>query len=200
MPQKGTKDAEVLGSNFCLLRFFAAILFSLALFHYVEQNNGTGVYKMSEADKTAISRMRCSEIMTKSVKTAESRLPLRDVAAMMRDGDVGAVPVVDDGKLIGIVTDRDIVVRVVAEGGDAATPISEAMTTELFTVRPDDFAFEAIRLMGDKQVRRIPVVGANGELAGIISMADVALEMEDEREIAETLEEISSGAAFWSKN
>lgn len=155
---------------------------------------------MSEADKTAISRMRCSEIMTKSVKTAESRLPLRDVAAMMRDGDVGAVPVVDDGKLIGIVTDRDIVVRVVAEGGDAATPISEAMTTELFTVRPDDFAFEAIRLMGDKQVRRIPVVGANGELAGIISMADVALEMEDEREIAETLEEISSGAAFWSKN
>ena len=74
------------------------------------------------------------------------------------------------------------------------------MTTELFTVRPDDFAFEAIRLMGDKQIRRIPVVGANGELAGIISMADVALEMEDEREIAETLEEISSGAAFWSKN
>lgn len=155
---------------------------------------------MSEADKTAISRMRCSEIMTKSVKTAASTMPLRDVSAMMRDGDVGAVPVVDDGKLIGIVTDRDIVVRVVAEGKDAATPISEAMTTELFTVRPDDFAFEAIRLMGDKQVRRIPVVGANGELAGIISMADVALEMEDEKEIAETLEEISSGAAFWSKN
>ena len=155
---------------------------------------------MSEGDKAAISRMRCSEIMTKSVKTAASTMPLREVAAMMRDGDMGAVPVVDDGKLIGIVTDRDIVVRVVAEGGDASTTISEAMTTELFTVRPDDFAFEAIRLMGDKQVRRIPVVGANGELAGIISMADVALEMEDEKEIAETLEEISSGAAFWSKN
>jgi len=155
---------------------------------------------MSEAEKAAISRMRCSEIMTKSVKTAESRMPLREVAAMMRDGDMGAVPVVDDGKLIGIVTDRDIVVRVVAEGGDASTPVSEAMTTELFTVRPDDFAFEAIRLMGDKQIRRIPVVGTNGELAGIISMADVALEMEDEREIAETLEEISSGAAFWSRS
>lgn len=155
---------------------------------------------MSEAEKSAVSRMRCSEIMTKSVKTAASTMTLREVAAMMRDGDMGAVPVVDEGKLIGIVTDRDIVVRCVAEGKDASTPVSDAMTTELFTVRPDDFAFEAIRLMGDKQVRRIPVVGSGGELAGIISMADVALEMEDEKEIAETLEEISSGAAFWRKN
>ena len=73
------------------------------------------------------------------------------------------------------------------------------MTSELFTVKPGDFVFEAIRLMGDKQVRRVPVIDTNGELAGIIAMADVALEMEDEREIAETLEEISSGSAFWSK-
>ena len=155
---------------------------------------------MSEADKAKISRMRCSEIMTKSVKTATSSMPLSEVAALMRDGDMGAVPVVDEGKLIGIVTDRDIVVRSVAEGKADASTVADAMTAELFTVRPDDFAFEAIRLMGDKQVRRIPFVGANGELAGIISMAYVALEMEDEREIAETLEEISSGVAFWSKN
>jgi signal-transduction protein with cAMP-binding, CBS, and nucleotidyltransferase domain len=73
------------------------------------------------------------------------------------------------------------------------------MTGEVFAVKPDDYVFEAVRLMGDKQVRRIPVVTENGELAGIIAMADVALEMEDEREIAETLEEISSGASFWSK-
>ncbi len=127
-------------------------------------------------------------------------MSLRDVAAMMRDGDMGAVPVVDNGKLIGIVTDRDIVVRAVADGRDAATPVGEAMSTELFTVGPDDFVFEAIRLMGDKQVRRIPVIDDKGELAGIIAMADVALETEDEREIAETLEEISSGASFWGKN
>jgi CBS domain-containing protein len=74
------------------------------------------------------------------------------------------------------------------------------MTGDLFTVRPDDFVFEAIRLMGDKQVRRLPVVGTNGELQGIIAMADVALETEDEREIAETLEEISSGSSFWKKD
>jgi len=154
---------------------------------------------MTEAESTAISRLRASEIMTKSVRTATREMSLREVAAMMRDGDMGAVPVVDDGKLIGIVTDRDIVVRAVAESKIAETPIGEVMTTELFTVAPDDFVFEAIRLMGDKQVRRIPVVSGDGSLAGIIAMADVALEMEDEKEIAETLEEISSGAAFWGK-
>lgn len=154
---------------------------------------------MTEAESTAISRLRASEIMTKSVRTATREMSLREVAAMMRDGDMGAVPVVDAGKLIGIVTDRDIVVRAVAESKTADTPIGEVMTTELFTVAPDDFVFEAIRLMGDKQVRRIPVVSSDGSLAGIIAMADVALEMEDEQEIASTLEEISSGSAFWSK-
>jgi CBS domain-containing protein len=127
-------------------------------------------------------------------------MTLRDVAVLMRDGDMGAVPVVDDGKLTGIVTDRDIVVRCIAEGKDPSTTVSEAMTNELFTVSPDDYVFEAIRLMGDKQVRRIPVIGENGELAGIIAMADVALETEDELEIAETLEEISSGAGFWKNS
>ena len=110
---------------------------------------------MTEAESTAISRLRASEIMTKSVRTATRGMSLREVAVMMRDGDVGAVPVVDDGKLIGIVTDRDIVVRAVAESKTAETPIGEVMSTELFTVAPDDFVFEAIRLMGDKQVRRI---------------------------------------------
>ncbi len=145
------------------------------------------------------SRIKCREIMTSSVKTATRGQSLREVAVMMRDGDMGSIPVVEDGKLVGIVTDRDIVVRSIAEGKDASTPVGESMTTEIFSVRPDDFVFEAIRLMGDKQVRRIPVVDENGALAGIIAMADIALEMEDEREIAETLEEISSGSAFWSK-
>ncbi|MEP6946656.1 MAG: CBS domain-containing protein [Acidobacteriota bacterium] len=155
---------------------------------------------MTEADTSAISRMRCSEIMTRDVRTAASSASLREVAALMREGDMGAVPVVEDGKLIGIVTDRDMVVRAIAEGKDASTPVAEAMTTELFTVKADDFVFEAVRLMGDKQIRRIPVVGPNGELAGIISMADIALETEDDLEIAETLEEISSGAGFWKKS
>jgi signal-transduction protein with cAMP-binding, CBS, and nucleotidyltransferase domain len=95
--------------------------------------------------------------------------------------------------------DRDIVVRAIAEGKDFETKINDVMTTEVFSAKEDDFIFEAIRLMGNKQIRRIPVINETGELAGIIAMADIALEMEDEREIAETLEDISSGKAFWNK-
>ena len=154
---------------------------------------------MTEPGKSAIERLRCSEIMTKNVRTAAPDTSLREVAALMRDGDMGAVPIVDNGRLAGIVTDRDIVVRAISEGTSPDSPVADAMTADLWTVNPDDFAFEAVRLMGDKQVRRIPVINNDGSLAGIIAMADVALEMEDEREIAETLEEISSGSAFWSK-
>ena len=154
---------------------------------------------MAEAEGKARERTRCRDIMTSSVTTASPGTSLHEVAVMMRDGDVGSLPVVDGNRLVGIVTDRDIVVRGLAEGKEPSAPVSEAMTTEIFSVKPDDFVFEAIRLMGDKQVRRIPVVGDSGELAGIIAMADIALEMEDEREIAETLEEISSGSGFWSK-
>lgn len=154
---------------------------------------------MGEAGNSAISRMRCSEIMTRDVRTATREMSLREVALIMRDGDMGSVPVVEDGRLVGIVTDRDMVVRCIAEGRGPDTSIGDAMTTRIFSVRPEDFVFEAVRLMGDKQVRRIPVVTDDGKLAGIISMADVALETEDELEIAETLEEISSGSGFWSK-
>ena len=155
---------------------------------------------MSDKTFSENARRRCREIMTANVRTAAREMTLRETAAIMRDGDMGAVPIVEAGKLVGIVTDRDIVVRAIAEGRNAETSVGEVMTTEIFSVKPDDFVFEAIRLMGDKQVRRVPVVSETGELAGIIAMADVALEMEDEREIAETLEEISSGAGFWKKN
>ena len=154
---------------------------------------------MAESTGSGKARLRCREIMTAEVKTVDRDTPIRNVAAAMRDADVGSLPVVENGKLVGIVTDRDIVVRSIAEGREPSTSVGYAMTPDVFSVKPDDFVFEAIRLMGDKQVRRIPVVNEDGSLAGIIAMADVALEVEDEREIAETLEEISSGSAFWSK-
>ncbi|MCY7376355.1 MAG: CBS domain-containing protein [Pyrinomonadaceae bacterium] len=154
---------------------------------------------MSEKTFSENARRRCREIMTRNVTTATREMSLRDVAILMRDGDMGAMPVVENGRLVGIVTDRDIVIRAVAENKNADTPIGEVMTAEIFSVKEDDFVFEAIRLMGDKQVRRVPIINEAGALVGIIAMADVALETEDEREIAETLEEISSGAGFWKK-
>ncbi|MGI9035054.1 MAG: CBS domain-containing protein [Pyrinomonadaceae bacterium] len=154
---------------------------------------------MTEKNISANMRKRCQEIMTRKVTTAARAMTLREAAALMRDGDIGSLPVVENKKLVGILTDRDIVVRAVAEGRDAAAKVGDAMTAEIFSITEGDFVFEAIRLMGDKKVRRVPVINESNELVGIIAMADVALETEDEREIAETLEEISSGNAFWKK-
>ena len=157
---------------------------------------------MNETDSEPKSRVRCSEIMTKSVSTVTPEMSLYEVAKRMKDGDIGVLPVIEGetGKLVGIITDRDIVVRVVAEGKLVReTLVGEVMSRDVYTAKPDDYAFEAIRTMGEKQVRRIPIVDDARILHGIVSIADIALEMEDELEIAETLEEISSGKAFWSK-
>jgi CBS domain-containing protein len=105
-----------------------------------------------------------------------------------------------NGRLVGLITDRDIAVRAVAEGRDTRTVrAAEIMTADVHTAHPNDRVIDAIRKMGDKQVRRIPIVDREGTLRGIISMADVALETNDDRELAEALEEISSGSSFWSK-
>lgn len=157
---------------------------------------------MNETEATTRERLRCRDIMTKNPTFANREMTLQEVALLMKDGDFGVLPVVEKetNRLVGILTDRDIVVRAVAHGKNISdTTVGDVMTDRLFTAKPDDFAFEAIRTMGERQVRRIPIVNDAGILQGIIAMADIALEMEDEREIAETLEDISSGAGFWSK-
>lgn len=149
------------------------------------------------------SRRKCRDIMTKNPTAANREMTLQEVAVLMRDGDFGVLPVVEKetNKLVGILTDRDIVVRAVADGKDISSAIvGEAMSEKLYTAKPDDFVFEAVRTMGERQVRRIPIIDSEGVLQGIIAMADIALETEDQREIAETLEDISSGAGFWKKN
>jgi CBS domain-containing protein len=154
------------------------------------------------SEQTAKSRVKCREIMSKNILAASTEMSLHEIANLMKDNDIGCLPVVETEtkKLLGIITDRDIVVRAIAGAKDiSATKVSDIMTSKVFTSKPDDFAFEAIRIMGDQQVRRVPIVDDSGVLQGIVSMADVALEMEDEREIAETLEEISSGKSFWKK-
>ncbi|HEX5708895.1 MAG TPA: CBS domain-containing protein [Pyrinomonadaceae bacterium] len=172
------------------------------------------------------SHVRCRDIMTRDVTVATRETTLDLVARMMRDEDTGVIPVVERasepltdlaeterpdlnrtsanvvgmGKLVGLITDRDIAVRAVAEGKDPRVlRAEEIMTSEVHTAQPNDRVIEAIRKMGDKQVRRIPIVDRDGTLRGIISMADVALETEDDHELAEALEEISSGTSFWNR-
>jgi len=104
------------------------------------------------------------------------------------------------GKLIGLITDRDIAVRAVAEGKDCNnTRAEDIMSVDVHTVRPNDRIVDVIRMMGDKQVRRIPVVNENNYLVGMISMADVASETHEDRELAEALEDISKGTSFWNR-
>ena len=169
----------------------------------------------------ARSHLRCRDIMTRDVTVAARDTTLEEVARMMRDEDTGVIPVVEpgetasdsvtevhkvparsvsNGKLVGLITDRDIVVRALAEGRDAReVRAEEVMTTDIHTARPNDRVIEAIRRMGDRQVRRLPVVDREGNLRGIISMADIALETEADRELGEALEEISSGSSFWNR-
>ena len=193
---------------------------------YERDTGGGGGYdedryygRPAEGRGASRSHVRCRDIMTRDLTVATRTSTLRDVAAMMRDEDTGVIPVVEheqemvtdptgegarrtphSGKLVGLITDRDIAVRAIADGRNPMdTRAEEVMTDDIYSAHPNDRVIDVIRQMGDKQVRRIPIVDKNGNLVGIISMADVALETEADRELAEALEEISSGSSFWSK-
>lgn len=134
---------------------------------------------------------RVREVMTSNPRTVEANRPVTEAARLMRDEDVGIAPVVEGDRLVGAVTDRDIVLRVVAEGKDSqSTTVSEIASSDLVTVDPQQSLDEALRLMADNQVRRLPVVEEDGTLVGILAQADVAREA-DERETGELVEKIS---------
>ncbi|MGH7475097.1 MAG: CBS domain-containing protein [Longimicrobiales bacterium] len=121
--------------------------------------------------------------------------PVSRAAQVMRDDDVGSVPIVENRsskRLRGIITDRDIAIRCVAEGHDGSCRISEHMSTgRLRTVRADEDVERVMSVMQEAQVRRIPVVDERDNVIGIIAQADLALEAEDEREVERTVEKIS---------
>jgi CBS domain-containing protein len=119
------------------------------------------------------------DLMTTDVTTLPAQTPLREAAQVMRTRDIGDVVVADDDKLIGLVTDRDIVVRAIADGADAETTVvGSIVSTELVTVRPEDSAADAARLMRDRAVRRVLVVDEAGGLAGILSIGDLAADID----------------------
>ena len=116
-----------------------------------------------------------ADVMTPGVESTSSTEILCDAARTMRDGDFGSMPVVDDGRLVGVLTDRDIVVRAVAERRDpAAVRVGEVASREPVTVAPSDALDDAMELMARHKVRRLPVVDG-GRLVGVVSQADIAL-------------------------
>lgn len=143
--------------------------------------------------------MKCSEVMTKDPSCCLPTDNVFEVAQLMKSEDVGSIPIVSDkqtNKLEGIVTDRDLAIKVVAEGRDAKnTSVREVMTTGVVTCSADDNVDDALNLMEEHQVRRIPIVDDNGRLAGIIAQADVATRMEEPHKTAEMVEEISKAAS-----
>ena len=131
------------------------------------------------------------ESMTPNPRTVEATEPIAAAATIMRDEDVGVVPVVEDGRLAAMLTDRDIVIRAIAEGRDPqSTTAGEIASRELVTIDPQQSLDEALRLMAQHQVRRLPVVEEDGRLVGILAQADVAREGDD-RETGHLVEEIS---------
>lgn len=168
------------------------------------------------------SRLRCRDIMTRDLAVATRDTTLPEIALMMKQEDTGVIPVVEydtqgngrenaperkyegrnytRGKLTGLITDRDIVVRAVADNKDCASVRAEdIMSVDIHTAKPNDRVVDVIRKMGDKQVRRIPVCNDNGYLVGMISMADIAIETRQDRELSDALEEISKGSSFWNR-
>jgi CBS domain-containing protein len=131
------------------------------------------------------------EVMTSKVCSIDADKPVAYAAKMMRDEDVGLAPIVEGDRLVGTLTDRDIAIRVVAEGRDPqSTTVRDVASTDLVTVDPEQDLDEALRLMAQHQVRRLPVVEEDGRLVGVLAQADVARQADD-RQTGEVVERIS---------
>ena len=124
--------------------------------------------------------MKVSDVMTRDVQTVRPDQTAREAASFMLSADAGAIPVVEGGRLMGMITDRDIAVRGVAEGRGPETPVRELMTGDIVAAQLDDDTDEVAERMSEAQVRRLPVVDEQQRLCGIVSLGDLARETDDE--------------------
>jgi CBS domain-containing protein len=139
--------------------------------------------------------MHVSEVMTKGAECVAPSTTLQEAARKMKNLDVGPLPVCENDRLIGMVTDRDITVRAVAEGCDPKTTrVKEVMTPDIVYCFEDQDVSEAARRMEENQVRRLVVLNRDKRLVGIVSLGDLAVETGDERLAGQTLERVSQPA------
>jgi CBS domain-containing protein len=146
----------------------------------------------SRTDSLSRYNMKIQDVMTRDPHSVSPATPARDAARIMKDEDVGIVPVVEGGRLVGVVTDRDLAVRIVAEGRDGTTTVGDVMSTgRIATCRPDEELDRAMDTMAREQLRRIPIVDERGALVGIVAQADVVRKAHDDSKAERTVEKIS---------
>ena len=136
--------------------------------------------------------MKVQDVMTRDPRCVTPETSAREAAQVMKDEDVGIVPVVEGERLIGVVTDRDLALRVVADGRDSSATVRDVMSSgRIATCRPDEDLDRVMETMANEQVRRIPIVDERGSLVGIVAQADVVLKAKDDRKAEKTVEQIS---------
>lgn len=142
--------------------------------------------------------MKISELMTRNPHTVGPDTPVSEAARLMKEEDVGIVPVVERvggaetrGRLVGVVTDRDIAIRHVAEGRSGDAPVRDVMSGGVRTCSPNDSVDTVLKLMAREQVRRVPIVDERGSLVGVVSQADLLRKAEDSDKVEKTVEQIS---------
>jgi CBS domain-containing protein len=124
------------------------------------------------------------DVMTSDPRTVKSDAPIEEAAKAMKEADAGAVIIQDNGSPSGILTDRDIAIRAVAQGCDPSTPVSEIATTDVTTLSADDSVEDAVKIMREKNVRRLPVV-EDDKTVGIVSLGDLAKEQDSDSALAD---------------
>ncbi len=136
--------------------------------------------------------MHIRDVMTPYPTTVTPDDSIQNAARIMRDQDTGVVPVGDNGRPVGMITDRDIVVRAVADGSQLSRPVREIVTSAVVTVTPETSTREAAQLMSEHQIRRLPVV-ENERLVGIVSLGDLAVKEGKDSRSGDTLQSVSEG-------
>lgn len=139
---------------------------------------------------------RLEDVMVKDLTTIDAGATIMDAAQRMRDANVGVLPVVEGGRLRGVLTDRDIVIRAVSRGvNPSSARVSECLSENLVTGQPDWSVDEAMRVMSARQIGRLPVVDGSGRLVGMVTLSSLALRGRDQDEALETAQEVSRRSA-----
>ena len=131
------------------------------------------------------------DLMSRDVKVINPEMTIAEAAKRMRDGDFGMLPVGEDDRMIGTISDRDIAIRAIAEGKDADTKVRDVMSEGIAWAYEDDSVEKAALIMSERQVRRLPVVNRNKRLVGIVALGDFAVEGSEIKPAAKALSEIS---------